>query len=329
MKRNIVFITDSGFFIPTIVALRSLIDHGLPNDSIMNNIFCIAHDLNNEQMDRIRSLSNKSSIVNVIDTKELKLANRGPLKKHDCSANETALIKFELPNIFDELDTILYLDGDIIVKNRIDDIFNLDITGYYAAAVKDAGVLYNKSLKNNLSNEYFNSGVMYLNLSLMRSHQISELLFEEKYSSEDITLMDQNVFNKVFKGKVLLLSSFYNTLYVNLVRATHFHGLSISQINRFYGTDYKSIQEMGNQAAIIHYASVEKPWKYSDIPYADIWIKEYANLFPNVLKRKKLHIKILHLLCKICIFKYPTLFIWEIEVYGLRHAILDIKKLWK
>ncbi|MCK7489743.1 MAG: hypothetical protein MZU79_05535 [Anaerotruncus sp.] len=83
-----------------------------------------------------------------------------------------AYLKFDLPDLIPNQDKVLYLDGDIIIQKDLSDLFEINIKDYYAGAVKDIGLIDNDlNIKN-----YFNSGVMLLNLKLMRENNASTAL---------------------------------------------------------------------------------------------------------------------------------------------------------
>ena len=49
----------------------------------------------------------------------------------------------------------------------------------------------------------------------------------------------------------------------------------IARLNEVYGSSYKNAQDVIDSAVIIHYASGEKPWKYTFKPWAKEWYKYY------------------------------------------------------
>ena len=49
----------------------------------------------------------------------------------------------------------------------------------------------------------------------------------------------------------------------------------VAKINKLYGSSYTSLQDLVDKAVIIHYASGEKPWRYTFRPWAKEWYKYY------------------------------------------------------
>ena len=73
-----------------------------------------------------------------------------------------------------------------------------------------------------------------------------------------------------------------NTLYVNLMRSKDKYQLN--QINNLYGCKYTTLEGVRRDSAIIHYCSKDKPWKYYDVPLADIWIEHFLRSSYGSLK---------------------------------------------
>lgn len=323
---NIAFIADGGFFLPSVVALTSLLEN--KKESSEYHIYFIMVDFSEKQKAILKELAQKKqAMLDMIEIKEKDIKDKYEgIAKHECCASISALIKFDLPYICAKEDKLLYLDGDIIVKTDLSELADVDLRGdEYAAVVEDSGVLYSKTLIRQNIDKYFNSGVMLLNLKALREHKIPERLVEEKFKDQDNSLMDQHVLNKVFQGHTRLLSQKYNLLYMNLIRAKYFYSLSIEDVNHKYGVSYKNWDEMRDQAAIIHYSSFDKPWKYSDVTGVEIWDYYYriSPLKNQPLKRKKLHIPLLNRMREKKATALFASFFWECETKGMWLAVKD------
>ena len=289
----IVFITDYGFSVPTLVAITSLLEN--KNVETQYHIYLIKTFENSKYEGLLERLSKKYGCrVDVISIGDNYLDNRyGEIDKHECNATITALLKFDIPNLCINEDKVLYIDGDVLVKEDLSDIFYKRFEpDKCIMAVLDSGGIYT----NTNSHRYFNSGVMYMDLEYMRNNNIPDALFYRKKEDKNISLMDQNIFNDVLKEQVMILPHKYNVLYSNLIRAHYFKNVGIDKINDFYDVDYKSFEEIYGDAAIIHYASFEKPWLYSDTVKVEEW-EEYfykTEIDIKVLKRKKMHLKFIY-----------------------------------
>lgn len=200
---NIAFIADGGFFLPSVVALTSLLKN--KKKESVYHIYFVVVDFTQKQKEILKKMAEKKqTALDIVEIKEADLQEKyAGIAKHDCCASVSALIKFDLPYICADVDKLLYLDGDIIVQTDLSELGKTDFTDKeYGAVVEDSGVLYSETLIRQNIPEYFNSGVMLLNLKALRENKIPEKLVEEKFNSKDNSLMDQHVLNIVFRDHV-------------------------------------------------------------------------------------------------------------------------------
>ena len=128
------------------------------------------------------------------------------------SASSIALSKYEICNLISDTET-LYLDTDtIILQDLLHLKKQLKNSKHYLFAVEDpfrrhCDVSVCPYAKNE---DYFNSGVLLMNLERFRDKSIPEKLWEAKKNCVDNRLTDQNGFNMVFHGNVELLPRIYN-----------------------------------------------------------------------------------------------------------------------
>ncbi len=270
---HICMISDDNYVVPTCVTIQSLINSKIRNQRYYIHI--VASALSEKTIQQFRTLESQDVTIHIIKEdasqrfRELHIFEKDSI----CTASIAALLKFILPELLAEIDRVLYIDGDIIVKKNIGGLYNHNIEDYYAAAVIDSGSIYYKHEYVKLVKNYFNSGVMLLNLKKLRNENLAEKLIQTKQEMKNYSLMDQNVFNLVFDGKVLLLPIKYNFMPVSLDRSNS--KWNIKQINERYGTSYQNKKQLYEDAVIIHYSSKDKPWKNLDGACAAEWISVY------------------------------------------------------
>lgn len=165
------------------------------------------------------------------------------------------------------------MDSDILVRKDLAELYDIDISNSYAGVCFDTGLMYSQRIQKINARSYFNSGVMLLNLKLLRKDRIGDKLIKEKAAYQDKSLMDQNIFNIVFKGHVKFLSIKYNLLYVNLMRARDKY--SITQLNQLFKSNYRDLMSIRKESVIIHFSSKDKPWKNSNVPLSKEWASYY------------------------------------------------------
>lgn len=275
---NICFIADNDYVVPTSAAIASLCYNS--DCERIYNVYVVMPENSSYEARRYLTenafgYENVSVKVIEADVSDLETLHRGGNMQY-LAATTAALLKFRLANIFPELDKILYLDGDIIVRNDPAALYEIELGDNFAAAVRDLPqVLYDKQqLGEDIGGrDYFNSGVMLLNLKKMRSENTENVLIETKKNYPDQSLMDQNIFNIVFKGSVAQLPFVYNACYINLVESKNRY--DIGKLNDLYNTNYKNVYEILHDIKIMHFSSKLKPWFFYDVPLADEWLFYY------------------------------------------------------
>ena len=264
----IVFITDNGYVVPTSVAITSLICNKKPTTKY--SVFILTNELTEENKKRFKLFNSKDIKLEIIT---VSIAELEGLHKYEvgtiCQATPAALLKFKLPEIFNSYKKIIYLDGDILVRNDLSDLYSEDVSNYYVAAVHDTGKLYHDKEVYKKIPLYFNSGVMLLNLEKCRKDNVTEKLIEEKKRSTDNSLMDQNILNIVFKDHIKIIDIKYNFLILNLTRASA--KFEFKELNKLFNANYNSLSDIEKQTCVLHFSSKDKPWKFYDGPYSKEW----------------------------------------------------------
>ena len=141
--------------------------------------------------------------------------NKVPLNKKGLNYNtgytKASLIRLYLTKFIKE-DKALWLDMDLIVKDNIDALWDIDLTNYYAAGVIDQGAKTNL-MTPNLDidkNLYINSGVLLLNLDKIRKDKKDKEL-NDFVNENKLMYPDQDTVNVVFKNNIYFLENKYNS----------------------------------------------------------------------------------------------------------------------
>lgn len=147
-----------------------------------------------------------------------------------------------LSSLLSELDRALYLDCDIIVQADLTELYHSDISKHCVAAVPDIDTLIFQ--KRFSLSQYFNSGVLLINLARFREKNIESQLIR---CALEHNHYDQDILNIILQGEILYLHPRWNMQYINENRP--YSQLSEEEANAFA------------HPHIIHYISVMKPWK--------------------------------------------------------------------
>lgn len=279
-KRHVVFICDDNYVMPTMVSIQSLYDAVKENIDNQYIVHICSLNLSDQNVKKIKKQHFPGFEI------ELNLLNSDlyfdKMKRinQNSHVTPTALLKFELANIYSDLDEILYLDSDLIIKKDIADIFAYDLDNYYVAAVFEFWkylVQHYEYTGKEFDGFYFNSGVMRLNLRKFREEHIPEKLWRIKLTgfndrnSKKFRLMDQDVFNETCADKCLHLPIKFNC------DAKFTVSSPLNLLNKVYQTSYASCQQLYEDAIVIHYIGKdEKPWIYSGTVRQELWDTNYG-----------------------------------------------------
>ncbi len=266
---DIVYICDENYVMPACVSIQSLWENRTANEEY--NVYVIGVDLSEKSINKLLSIKLDKLNLKFIQYKDKYRDLYGDISSH---VSPAALVKFDIPNILNDKDKVLYIDCDTLINKEggIKELFNIDIKDVYAGVVKDIPILYDNYNEKLGVENYFNSGMILMNLDLMRKDKVTEKLINCKTKHYD-EFVDQDAFNRVLDKKVKYLPFKFN--YLSVTDAPIYYN--------YYDYDEKS------NPVIIHFASVNKPWKNAVINYADIWYEYFKKTpFKNQkLKRAK------------------------------------------
>ena len=113
-----------------------------------------------------------------------------------------------------DVDKILYLDCDIIIRHSLQELWNIDISSYGIAGVPDVlegNISHYNRLEYPSQEGYYNAGVILMNLQYWRSNYIEDkvkYILNNQY--DKLKFHDQDVLNLVFHNCKLRLPIKYN-----------------------------------------------------------------------------------------------------------------------
>jgi len=114
-----------------------------------------------------------------------------------------------------DINKILYLDCDIIVRKSLSELWNIDITSYGIAGVPDfleGNISHYNRLQYLYEKGYFNAGVILINLEYWRNNKVDLIISKIlKTQHQQLKFHDQDVLNLVFKDNKKRISIKYNS----------------------------------------------------------------------------------------------------------------------
>lgn len=272
---HVAYCTDQGYFLHSVAAILSLLES---NCHRLIHVHLVVQGVSDEDLAKLRFVLGTYDALLYIypasaeDSADFVVRSSTRLST---AAYLRCLLAEKLPL---EVDKVLYLDGDTIVKAPIDELYDHDLTNKAAAVVKDYGQVTAVDLERlhlPADAPYFNSGVMLLNLHYWREHRVLDQCrsYFREYTDR-VFYDDQDVLNAVLWQQVIYLSPKWN------VQDMFFRADS----SAVQGFSPKELEELRIHPAIVHFTRVPKPWQAKCLhPYA----KDYAKML-RVSKWKKL-----------------------------------------
>lgn len=255
----VVLISDDNFIMPTCVAITSLLVNRAPDTKY--DVYIIMAECSESSYEKINELKEFGMPINLV---KASLDEYRDIKQLS-HISIACLLKFDVSELVPNYDKLLYLDGDIIVRGDLSELYNVDLGNHYAAGVKELA-----NIEKPTGN--INAGIMLFNSKRIREEKLNLKMREVRRSLGDRGSMDQQTYN-IVTGKDYL----YQDIKFNCIppKVIEYNSEEIKMLNELYGTSYKNGQDVIDKAVIIHYATGEKPWKYTFKPWAKEWYKYY------------------------------------------------------
>lgn len=252
----IFFTIDDAYAPFNAVAIKSLIENA--SDSYNYKLIIIHENLSKENIDKIKSLENEKAKIEFYPMKEkLELITNRDENKLRCDYfTLTIYFRIFIADMFKEYDKGIYIDSDIVVPGDISELYNIDLKDNLIGASTDHSIQDVPELINWMENgigvkkqEYINSGVLLLNLKLLREKKFSQKFLEllNKFHFDSVA-PDQDYINAMCNGKIYYLKEEWDVMPNNKKPAFE-------------------------NPKLIHYNLFDKPWCYDNIQYEDYFWK--------------------------------------------------------
>lgn len=246
------FAVDDNYAKLLSILLHSIIKNA--SKGYMYNVVILYTNLHQDSMQLLSSFESDNVKVQFTDVNInlQRISNELAIRDY---YTKTTYYRLFIANLFNQYDKVLYLDSDTIVNGDISELYNYDIGNNIVGAIPDASVQcvpefieYVEKALGIKHEDYFNAGVLLMNLKRMREidfeNQFIELI--KKYKFE--VAQDQDYLNVLCHNEVFYIDESWNTM---------------------------PFGERNDKAKLIHFNLTFKPWKYDNIMYEDLFW-EYA-----------------------------------------------------
>lgn len=234
---NICYSTNEDFARHMAVSITSLLENNVHSKIVVHILYS---DLSEATKARLSAFENRYKNTKIIFHKidDSRFEKFGLTIEH---ITKETYFRYMIADVLPDIDRVLYLDGDTVVNGDVSELFELDLTGFFCAGVRDIYVEqvgYKKEIGLAESELYINAGVILLNLEEIRKFSIIEKLFNLSVEN-DFRFQDQDAINIAFRGKMKELDCKYN-----------------------FTRDHKKVfPDKVKNLRIIHFVGPNKPWK--------------------------------------------------------------------
>lgn len=202
MKISIAYAPDDNYVNQTVVSMKSALEH---NEQV--EFIIMYSKLSAESMQKLGAVGGSLRLIKMDESQFSDLT----LSKW---VTVQAWFRIKLPDLCKDLDKILYLDCDTLIRGNLDELFSMDLTGKYLAGVKDVwGVSKYVKRLGMKSGVYVNSGMLLFNCDYCRKeHFFDKVVDFAKNNAKIIEFCDQDSINKVVDEHKLVISPKYNLM---------------------------------------------------------------------------------------------------------------------
>lgn len=286
-----VVLAANDFYVPILaVCLQSIVD---TISTGRNYDIVIFHtDITSEHMSHLQKIAagQKNVRLDFVNVGKYVYGYRLQAKEH--ITTET-FYRFLILNIMKRYQKVIYIDCDLIVKHDLAELYDVELGRNLIGAVKDADFQgqCNKTesdmkgyaqnvLKMKNPYEYFQAGVLLLNVEELNRNITVQQLFEMS-DTGIYRFSDQDILNVVCEGRVTYLDMRWNLL-------SDCEGFRWKEVIRHAPhrvlDEYESARK---NPFIIHYAGYIKPWKRADEDFAqEFWAIARKSEYYEVLMQR-------------------------------------------
>ena len=263
---NILVTLDRNYLSPLNVMLTSML---LSNPGERFDVYLVSDDLTDEDLESTRRLcAHFSSSVHPITVGKDFFCDAPTLRYYSKAMYYRLLAAELLPQ---DLDRILYLDPDILVIGELRPLYDLEMGDHlYAACIHrglvDLSTPVNKLRLSTYGTEgYFNSGVLLMNLPLIREGVSPQDIFGYVEKNRQLLILpDQDVLNGLYGGRILPVSE-------------HIWNYDARDYNEYKLTSQGDMDMdwVMQKTAILHFCGKHKPWHRAYFGHFSALYKHY------------------------------------------------------
>ena len=277
---NVVYTYDDGYAAITAISIISLLE---ANKEVKDlRIYIVDYGIKADNKERIRRIiegyGRSVSFVSPISVEE-----RIPIQLD---------VKFWSPICYERLfydellvdcDKVLHIDCDTMVKENLQDLYNMDIDDVLVAACYDCTPRPKRQANMPDNYQYISNGILLLNLKKWREEQITKRCVKYIIDKKGVLPhLDQDVLSYAVQDSVIILPARFNVMPITFLYRELCCRL-FKKTEPYY--DSEQIKTACEQPAVIHFTGnpiIYRPWDQPCFhPYNSEWISLFTNSIYN------------------------------------------------
>ena len=261
---HIFMCADDGNAMPTCTTIASVLSNSLKDEKV--SIHIVSFEDNHMSKENIRKIESLKTTIKDFNLDFTYFDKRRLDEFYTDYWNKAIMVKLYPAELFPDLDRIIWLDDDVIVRESLSDIYNMDMNGKYMAGVEVISEckIYRDTPK---FPRWITAGIGVYNLKEFRKNNVQQMLIDSAKDCKADTAPDRYGASDEWaltfgipEDKMILLPYKYSVM--------------CAAFGKDAWPDLKV-----EDCAILHYASnFCKPWKNSEQinkKFLDEWIKYY------------------------------------------------------
>lgn len=252
---NLLVTLDSAYIHILCVMLKSIL---ISNPNTKFTVYMLNSSLTEDDFEKVNNYL-QNDRIKLVDIKiNDELLDGAPVT--DRYPKEMYYRIFAAKFLPQDIDKILYLDPDLIVRKELDSLYNMDLGDNYFAAASHVGKFLTSfnALRLEMEDEapYINSGVMLINIALLRKEQDLQEVFDYIEEKKNFLILpDQDVISAVYGERIITIDPFIYNMNDRLFFSTESIKKGIT------------VEWVAENSVVIHYFGRNKPWKDSYVGF--------------------------------------------------------------
>lgn len=273
MKQEIIpvfFSIDDNYAPFLSVALASAIENASPKRKF--KAIVLYQQLSEQNIERIKALSKENFLIEFVPMKNglESITDRMSNRLRCDYFTLTIYFRLFIPEMFPQYDKGIYVDSDVVISGDLAELFDTDIGDNFIGACTDLSVAqvpplvrYMEEAVGVKSDKYINSGVLLMNLELLRKAKLDAYFINLLNTYQfDCIAPDQDYLNALCADKIYYLNERWDAM----------------------PSEKAPLENPG----IIHYNLFSKPWCYDGVQYGDVfWQYAEKNDYYDEIKAYK------------------------------------------